>query len=129
MAALKMLGDWLEGSGWVEALIQANIATQGVAESFLKASHVTRTRRAHQVTASSLHILMTKAYSLYSTSTLSLDQLLTFDKWCSMKRQQSPQFLFWETVLQMELLMLSFVRSLRKADFSLYVDSMTKLAH
>lgn len=31
MAALKILGDWLAGSGWVEALVQANIATQGVA--------------------------------------------------------------------------------------------------
>lgn len=47
MAALKILGDWLESSGWVEALVQANIATQGVAESFLKVPHVTRTRRAH----------------------------------------------------------------------------------
>ena len=35
------------------------------AESFLSASHVTRTRRAHQVTAASLHILMNKAYNEY----------------------------------------------------------------
>ena len=54
MASLKVLGDWLEDSGWVEAFVQAKVASAGIAESFLKASHVTRTRHAHQVTASSL---------------------------------------------------------------------------
>jgi len=49
MAALKMLGDLLEGSGWTGALVKADVASSGKADSFLKASHVTRTRRAHQV--------------------------------------------------------------------------------
>lgn len=49
MAALKMLGDLLEGSGWTGALVKADVASPGKADSFLKASHVTRTRRAHQV--------------------------------------------------------------------------------
>ena len=47
MTALKTLGDWLQGSGWVQALVQAETAT---ADSFLRASHVSRNRRAHQVT-------------------------------------------------------------------------------
>ena len=34
MAALKMLGNWLQGSGWVEALVQAGISSQGKADSF-----------------------------------------------------------------------------------------------
>ncbi|KAJ8385807.1 hypothetical protein AAFF_G00181630 [Aldrovandia affinis] len=46
MVALKTLGDWLQGSGWVQALVQAEIATAGTADSFLRASHVLRTRRA-----------------------------------------------------------------------------------
>ncbi|QQP53211.1 uncharacterized protein LOC103506659 [Caligus rogercresseyi] len=33
MAALKTLGDWLKGSGWVQALVQAEIATAGTADS------------------------------------------------------------------------------------------------
>jgi len=44
MAALKTLGDWLDGSGWVQALVQAEITTPGTAESFLRASHVTTQR-------------------------------------------------------------------------------------
>ena len=51
IAALKKLGDWLRGSGSVQPLVQAEIATPGTADSFLLAAHVTRTRRAHQITA------------------------------------------------------------------------------
>ncbi|KAL8572888.1 hypothetical protein ACOMHN_011137 [Nucella lapillus] len=54
MAALRTLGDWLQGSGWVQALVQAEIVTAGTADSFLRASHVLRSRRAHQVTAAAL---------------------------------------------------------------------------
>ena len=45
MAALKMLGDWLNGNGWVQALVQAEITTPGTADSFLKAAHVAQTRQ------------------------------------------------------------------------------------
>ncbi len=62
---LQVLGDWLEDSGWTSALVQANIASTGTADSFVKASHVTKTRHAHQVTAASLHTLLQKAYSEY----------------------------------------------------------------
>ena len=47
MAAFKVLGNWLEGSGWTTAITNAEIATSGVADSFLKASHLTKTRHAH----------------------------------------------------------------------------------
>ena len=35
MAALKTLGDLLEGSGWTGALVQAGVATSGTADLFL----------------------------------------------------------------------------------------------
>ena len=53
MAALR---DLLGGSECTGALVQANVASPGIAHSFLKASHVTR---AHQVTAGSLYICPT----------------------------------------------------------------------
>ena len=55
MATLSVLGDWLEDSGRINALVQLNIASAGVANSFLKAFHVKRTRHAHHVTASTLY--------------------------------------------------------------------------
>ena len=62
MACFTTLRDLLNGSGWTHTLSQANIATPGTADSFHKAVHVTRTRHAHQVTASALSILLYKAY-------------------------------------------------------------------
>ena len=63
MTAWKALGKWLDSSGWTAALVQAYIATPGKADSFLKVSHVSRTRHAHQVTAAALYTLLQKAYS------------------------------------------------------------------
>ena len=128
MAALNVVGDWLEDSCWVEALVQAKVASAGTADSFLKATHVTRTRHAHQVTASSLYILMKKAYACYLESSQPGDQHEAFEAWCAKRKQEAPQFSFWYTALQLELLVLSFVKSLRTGNFALYVDSLTKLA-
>ena len=44
MAFWNTLGDLLDGSGWTTALAEADIASSGVADSFLKASHLTKTR-------------------------------------------------------------------------------------
>lgn len=49
MAALRLAGQWLNESGWINALVLADVTTQGRAESLINASHVTRTRYAHQV--------------------------------------------------------------------------------
>lgn len=62
LAALKALGSWIEYSGWTSVLVQAGVTTQGTADSFLKALHVSRTRHAHQVTAAVVYVLMEKAY-------------------------------------------------------------------
>lgn len=62
MTALKMIGDLLDGSGWTNAITTAGIATSGTADSFIKASHVTRSRHAHQITAAALSILQHNAY-------------------------------------------------------------------
>ena len=62
----KPLGDWLEESRWCNLLTDVETASTGKAESFLNASHVTRTRYAHQVTPATLHILMTKAHEKHS---------------------------------------------------------------
>ena len=51
LAALKALGSWIEDNGWTRVLVQAGVTTPGTADSFLKASHISRTRHANQVTA------------------------------------------------------------------------------
>uniref|UniRef100_A0A1X7T7W9 Tesmin/TSO1-like CXC domain-containing protein n=1 Tax=Amphimedon queenslandica TaxID=400682 RepID=A0A1X7T7W9_AMPQE len=128
MAGLKVIGEWLEDSGWVEALVQAKVASSGIADSFVKVTHVTRTRHAHQVTASSLHILLKKSYGQYKASVEPGNQPEPFEKWCEARRHESPQFQFWYTALQLEILILMFVKSLRTANFSLYTECLMHLA-
>ena len=62
MAMWRTYGDYLEQSGWTSALVQTGITTTGTADSFLKVSHLTRTRHAHQVTALALAKLQEDAF-------------------------------------------------------------------
>ena len=129
MASFKMLGKWLSGSGWAEVMCNAGVATQGVAESFLSASHVTRTRRAHQVTAASLDILMSKAYSEYQAKSREnlQENLLSKEEWKDAMSKKSPQFHYWSSVLNLELICLRLVRALREGNFTLYIDALRQI--
>ena len=80
-----MIGSWLNGSGWVEIVEESGVSTFGKAESFLKGSHVKRSRYAHQVTACSLYRLLTEAY----TESLASD----FEEFSS-EKGHIPQFNF-----------------------------------
>ena len=51
MALWNTVGDLLDGSEWTTALAEAGVASAGTADSFLKVTHLTRTRHAHQVTS------------------------------------------------------------------------------
>ena len=62
MAAFQTIGNRLDSSGWTGALVQANVATPGTGDSFLRVTHMMLNRRAHQITASSLYHLLQKAY-------------------------------------------------------------------
>ena len=124
MAALTTLGDFLDGSGWTHALTQADLATAAKADSFLKASHVKITRQAHQVTASALSILLHNAYDTYVCEE---SEPMPFDESCTERVEASPQFQYWLIVMQLELLVLLYVRSLRDANFLLYVAVLVAL--
>ena len=49
MAFMSMIGDVLEGSGWVDTLIKSGLGSPGVVESFLSSPHVKRTQYADEV--------------------------------------------------------------------------------
>ena len=126
MAVLKVLGDLLDGSGWTSALVQADITTPGRADSLLKASHVTRTRRAHQVTASSLYLLLQRAYAGHTDDPGDGD-VKPLEEWWDERAGAYPQVHFWSIILKLELAMLVYIRAVREADFQLYVDALSSL--
>ena len=89
----------------------------------LKASQVTRTRHAHQVTCCALYSLLHKAHAK-CTSGGEKDLL----EWANNKQAaSSPQFLYWIRTLELQLSLLTFIRSLREGNFVMYVASLTEL--
>ena len=130
MAMLKLLGDWLEDSGWTNTLVQADIASSGTANSFIHASHVTKTRHAHQLTAASLYTLLQQAYSEDCTpndSNAMQPDSPPFEEWCIQRAKASVHFDYWLKTLSLELLLLRYIRSLREGNFQLYVESLTQI--
>ena len=122
------MGDWLDGSGWISALlVQVNIASTGTADSFINVSHVTKTRHAHQVTAASIHILLHRAYTEYKSEVATETDVLSLEQWCEKRAQQSVYFDYWLKTLSLEITMLLYVRSLREGNFQLYLESLTNI--
>ena len=103
-------------------MVSADIASAGKAESFINASHVTRTRYSHQVTLAALHVLMKKAYEDHL-----LDNDGDFEEWKGKKENAHPQFKYWSMVMRLQLLVLTFVRSIRSGNFELYEWSIRQL--
>ena len=104
MAALKTIGDWLQGSGWAQALVQADIATVGMADPLYRATHVMRTRKIHQITLAALYILQRHAYDHYAlTSEQNGQPPVDFEAWCDESKGSSPQFQYWATAMALEV--------------------------
>ncbi|KAK3922266.1 Phosphoglycerate kinase [Frankliniella fusca] len=124
LAALRVLGQWLNESGWVDALLESGVATEGRAKSMINVSHLTRTRYAHEVTAAALYRLQIAAFE---AGVGDCDDPMTFNQWRQKRREESVQFRYWDITMEIELTVLLIVRSLRCADFDLYVAALRKL--
>ena len=53
---------------------------------------------------------------------------MIFELWCEHKASSCPQLKYLATVLGFELCMLVFVRSLREANFNMYIDALTEIS-
>ncbi|KAK3910021.1 Microtubule-associated protein VP7 [Frankliniella fusca] len=124
LAALRVLGQWLNESGWVDALLESGVATEGRAKSMIHVSHLARTRYAHEVTAAALYRLQVSAFE---QGVGDIDDPMTFDQWRQKRRGESLQFLYWDIAMELELTVLLVVKSLRCADFDLYVAALRRL--
>ena len=113
MALLAAAGKLLKGSGWTESLVLAGVTTAGKADSLLAGSKGKATRYAHQVTLACLYHLRLSAYQKYQTSE---ENHVEFEVWCNLREIESPQFAYWNLVIELELTILVFVRSLRESN-------------
>ena len=88
MALWNTIGDFLDCSGWTAALCEASVATAGVADSFLKVSHLTRTRRSHQITALVLSKLQQEAWE----SVRAENEEISSEEWKQTMIKNCPTF-------------------------------------
>ena len=84
---------------------------------YLHVSHIKITKYSHEVTAVVLYSLLKNAFELS-------DDYTDLEEYISAMASKHPQFKFWYTTLEMELTVLSFVRSQRQGDFELYISSL-----
>ena len=79
-AFLKTLGSLLENRGWTAALVDADVATAGTADSFIKVANIKQARKAHQVPVSALYVLLQSAYANDQQDLDDDDCALSFDE-------------------------------------------------
>ena len=101
---LYLLGDWLEGLEWTDVIMNAKIRTSGSSGAILSATHVKKTRYFHQVNVAVLYSLLKEKFDD--------SEQRDFEEWIDIYRKESPHFQFCYTLLELEWLMLTFVRSL-----------------
>lgn len=123
MALWNTLGDLLDGSGWTTALAEAGVASAGTADSYLKVTHLTRTRHAHQVTLLTLRKLLKEAF-LNSEGSADAD---AFMAWRKSMAETYPTFKFWDLIERLETVILIFCRAHRQKNFPLYVEALEEL--
>ena len=121
MAFESLIGNLLDGSGWTTALTEFRIVGSGTADSFINASDVSKTRHIHEITACALYTLQKDVYLAYSVEQTDPK---SFQDWVAEKELASPQFYYWNLILKLELILLSFVSSIRVGDFSLYTGML-----
>lgn len=99
--------DYLYVKSYIFMVQNSSLELQNCPE----AAHVSRTmRRVHQIIAAALNVLQHWTYDNYC-QTQTDEVPLEFEAWCS-QRANILQFQCWSIELELELLMLVFIRSL-----------------
>ena len=100
--------------------------TSGRADSVLKGSHVTRSRYVHQVSACAIYLMQKIAYQEYIESCEDKPPK-RYEAWIKEQSELCPQFKYWATVLDLEILLLQFVKATREGNFQVYLQVLGKV--
>ena len=116
---IETIGDWLEGSGWTKIYEYSSNTFPGKVDSFLSCAGVAgikRSRNAHQVSLAALVTLANEAFQAQS-------EFRNYKDWKEDLKRRSETATSWFTMIELEMLLFSFVRNLRQSDFSLFTTS------
>ena len=122
MVLMNATGNWIQGSGWVEAFVQANITTAGRIDSFLNGSKVKRTRYAHQL---SLAVFIKLSHNAFKVNFQS--EFNNYIDWGNHLMEENSNASYWFQLIQLEMLLFTFIKSSRDADFELFLDCLKSI--
>ena len=107
MALWTAIGKLLGNSGWNTLLAEADVTTAGIAESLLHASHLKRTRLAHEISLVAFSKFKSEAYD-------STDKSLSEQDWEQEMNATSPTFFYWNMILSLQKKVFTMIRSFRE---------------
>ncbi|XP_077276997.1 uncharacterized protein LOC143905452 [Temnothorax americanus] len=157
MTFFKAIGKYIDGSGLVDVLIQAQVLAGGSANSFLDSKHFNRCKRLHPLTSAALQILHFEQYlSKHESNPEMLDELLQISKdqnvsfvgyqidlpeilrkivdgykeYCkkTLLGEHGKTAQYYLQYCEFINLFLRFSRSIRCSDFELYIDSIYNMS-
>ena len=114
MEVMSLIGNWLEGSGWVEIVQNSCISTPGRVEHFLTGKSIERTRYAHQVTLYCLGTLYESAKKELGVTEPEFSKMIS----------ASPTAKFWYTAIELEHHLFAFIHSIRTSDFPKFIKCL-----
>ena len=120
-ALLTTRGDFLNTSGWTEALTESRTA-----QSFLKVSHITR-GCAMPIKWLHAKLALAKLQQDAFKHAKGNEDEETFENWRLAMVEKSPTFQYWDIVKKVEIIILIFVRSHRDKNFVLLVEVLESL--
>lgn len=81
-----------------------------------------KSRAIHQKTAVALYAMLSEAYDHSDP-----DGIGNLAEWAAERAKHAPTFKFWLLVLNLEVILLSFVKSVREGNFKLYKESIRNM--
>ena len=119
MTFMSAIGNWLNGSGWVEVFEHGSRFTLARVESFLYGNKVKRSTYAHKVFLVIFLQLLQEAYLEECP-----EKLISCDEWLLQKCETSINAFHWVKVISLQTTFFMFVRSLLEANFEMYISSL-----
>ena len=116
---LVIHGQLIKGSGLFEILTENRFSMIGLS-AVVDVNNIKRARYTLQITLCSLFCLLRNAMSNDPTNVSLYD-------WLTFKLKESTSFLYWKYVIDLEILILVYVRSIREGNFRLHVEVLYKL--
>ena len=94
---MNAIGNWLNGSGWVEVFERGSEFSLASVESFLHGNKVKRCRYAHQVSLAAFQRLARDAYTEETKM-----QSISYDDWISVKSEGSVNAHYWFQLMSLD---------------------------